>query len=153
MTDRPILRLPESQPTRRKTGSPARFPRPKGAGWRRQGERFRQEFERLDAALARDDATLELRRDPYGIAPERALVFVTAVPIGDFARAARLVGFEILSEIELGGAYELPDDLITENPGNVSPTLYATMPAFKSATSSVPRRSSPSPVLRSAQGM
>ena len=128
MTDRPILRLPNSRPASRKTGTPARFPRPRGAGRRRQGHRFRHEFERLEAALARDDAALELRRDPFGIAPERALVFVTAVPIGNFARAARLVGLEVLSEIELEEDYELPDDLIAEHSGAVSPTLYATMP-------------------------
>ena len=110
------------------TGAPARFPRPRGAGRRRQAQRFRQEFERLETALARDDAALELRRDPFGIAPERALVFVTAVQIGDFARAARLVGLEVLSEIELDEDYDLPDDLIDEHPGAVSPTLYTTMP-------------------------
>ena len=110
------------------TGAPARFPRPRGTGRRRQGERFRREFERLEGALARDDAALELRRDPFGIAPERALVFVTAVPIGDFARAAQLVGLEVLSEIELDDEYDLPDDLIADHPGAVSPTLYATMP-------------------------
>ena len=109
-------------------GPPARFPRPRGTGRRGQGERFRREFERLENALARDDAALELRRDPFGIAPERALVFVTAVPIGDFARAARLVGLEVLSEIELDDDYDLPDDLIAGHPGAVSPTLYATMP-------------------------
>ena len=128
MTDRPILRLPNSRPAWRKTGTPARFPRPRGAGRRRQGHRFRHEFERLEAALARDDAALELRRDPFGIAPERALVFVTAVPIGGFARAARLVGLEVLSEIELEEDYELPNGLIAEHSGAVSPTLYATMP-------------------------
>ena len=128
MTDRTILRLPNSRPARRMTGAPARFPRPKGAGSSRQGQRFRQVFERLELALARDDAAIELRRDPFGIAPERALVFVTAVSIGDFARAARLVGLEVLSEIELGEDYDLPNDLIAEHPGAVSPTLYATMP-------------------------
>ena len=128
MTDRPILRLPNSRPAGRMTGAPARFPRPRGAGRRRQGQRFRHEFERLDSALARDDAAHELRRDPFGIAPERALVFVTAVPIGDFARAARLVGLEVLSEIELEEDYDLPDDLIAEHRDAASPTLYATMP-------------------------
>lgn len=110
------------------TGAPARFPRPQGAGRRRQGERFRQEFDRLEAALARDNAALELRRDPFGIAPERALVFVTAVPIAGFARAARLVGLEVLSEIELEEDYDLPDDLVIEHRSAVSPTLYATIP-------------------------
>ena len=128
MTERSILRLPDSRPSRRMTGAPARFPRPRGAGHRHQGQRFRHEFERLEAALARDDATLELRRDPVGIAPERALVFVTAVPISHFPPAARLVGLEVLSEIELEEDYELPDDLIAENLGAVFPTLYTTMP-------------------------
>ena len=128
MTDRPILRLPDSRPTRRKKGPPDRRPRPRGAGRRRQGERFRQEFDRLEAALAREDAALELRRDPFGIAPERALVFVTAVAIADFARAARLVGLEVLFEIELEDDYDLPDDLIAEHAGALSPTLYATVP-------------------------
>ena len=128
MTDRPILRLPDSRPARRIPGGAARFPRPRGAGRRRQGERFRQEFDRLEATLAREDAALELRQDPFGIAPERALVFVTAVAIADFARAARLVGLEVLSEIELDDDYDLPDDLIAEHPGTVSPTLYATVP-------------------------
>ena len=128
MTDRPILRLPDSRPARRIPGAAARFPRPRGAGRRRQGERFRQEFDRIEDALARDDAALELRRDPFGIAPERALVFVTAVAIADFARAAQLVGLEVLSEIELEDDYDLPDDLIAEHPGAASPTLYATMP-------------------------
>ena len=128
MTDRPILRLPDSRPARRIRGGAARFPRPRGAGRRRQGERFRQEFDRIEAALARDDAALELRRDPVGIAPERALVFVTAVAIADFTRAAQLVGLEVLSEIELEDDYDLPADLIAEHPGAASPTLYATMP-------------------------
>lgn len=78
-------------------------------------------------ALAGDDAALELRCDPFGVAPERALVFVTAVSIGDLARAARLVGLEVLSEIELEEDYDLPNDLIAEHPGAVSPTLYATI--------------------------
>lgn len=134
MTDRPILRLPDSRPARRMTGAPARPPRPRGTGRRRQAERFRQEFERLEGALARDDAALELRRDPFGIAPERALVFVTAVPIGDFARAAQLVGLEVLSEIELDDGYDLPDDLIADHTGAVSPTLLAPSEALNVLT-------------------
>ncbi len=81
--------------------------------------------------LARDDAAFELRRDPFGVAPERALVFVTAVSISDFARAARSVGFEVLLEIELDDDYDLPDGLIDDHPDTISPTLYATMPTQK----------------------
>ncbi|MCY4459226.1 MAG: hypothetical protein OXC26_02320 [Albidovulum sp.] len=128
MTNRPILRLFDSRPARRKKGAPAKFPRPQGTGHYQQCRRFRHEFERLEAAFVRNDAAFELRQDPFGIAPERALEFVTAVPIGDFGRAARLVGLEVLSEIELVEDYELPDDLIAEHPDTASPTLYATMP-------------------------
>ena len=128
MANRPILRLPDSRSTHRKTGSPDRSPKPRGPGFHQQGERFRPEFERLESILAHGNATVELRQDPFGIAPERALVFVTAVPINDFARATQLVGLEILSEIALATDHELPDDLIVEHPDAVSPTLYATMP-------------------------
>ena len=106
MANRPILRLLDSRPACRKKGTPANFPRPQGTGCRQQGQRFRHEFERLEAALVHDDVAFELRQDPFGIAPERALVFVTAVPIGNFGRAARLVGLEVFSEIELAEDYE-----------------------------------------------
>ena len=128
MTDRPILRLPNSRPARRLTGRPARVPQPRGAGHARQVQRFRREFARLEAAFAGDNATLELRSDPFGIAPERALVLVSAVRIGDFVRVARLVGLEVLSEVELDDGYDLPEGLIEERPEAASPTLYATMP-------------------------
>lgn len=131
MNERPILRLPDSRPTRRITGPPARFPRPRGVGRHQQGQRFRQQFERLETALAGADVTLILRQDPFGIAPERAIVFVTAVPIGNFVRAARLVDLEVLSEIGLGTDYPLPDDLIVADSGAVNPTLYATMPTLE----------------------
>ena len=83
---------------------------------------------------------------PLALHPERALVFITAVPIGDFGRAARLVGLEVLSEIELEEDYDLPDDLIAENASAVAPTLYTSMPtqdSFNRAASSlarIPRR-------------
>ena len=103
-------------------------PQPKGAGPRQQGQRFNYEFERLQAALASGDATVILRSDPFGIAPERALVFVTAVPIRDFARSARLVQLEIISEFDLEVDHQLPDDLIAEFKRPASPMLYTTMP-------------------------
>lgn len=84
--------------------------------------RFSEQFNRLETAL--------VRRDPFGIAPERALVFVTAVPINNFASAARRVNLEVLSEFELGEEYVLPDDLISQGQDQVNPTLYATMPTL-----------------------
>jgi len=128
MTDRPILRFLDSRPVSRRTQKAARFPQPQGVGHQRQGERFHDQFKRLEAALASENAALELRSDPYGIAPERALVFVTAIPIANFARAARLISLEVLSEIELEEDYNLPEDLIVEHQSAAPPTLYATMP-------------------------
>ena len=128
MTDRSILRLPDPRKTRRKRRQPAARPQPKGARRSQQSQQFNHEFERLQSALAREDAAIELRRDPFGIAPERALVFVTAVAISDFARAARQVNLEIFSEIELEDEYQFPDDRFNEIQSSASPTLYATMP-------------------------
>ena len=73
-----------------------------------------------------------LRRDPGGIAPERALVFVAAVPIANFVRAARLVGLEVLAELDLDEDYALDEELIVEHRDMVSQTLYATMPTRES---------------------
>jgi len=131
MTERPILRLPDAKSDQRQRGRPASFPRPQSAGRAVQSERFRHEFDRLEAAFASEHNVLELRQDPAGIAPERALVFVTVVPISDFVRVARLVGLEVIGEFELDNEYELPDGLIVENPNAVRPTLYATLPTLE----------------------
>ncbi len=90
------------------------------------------QFDRLEAALAEENPDAVLRRDPGGIAPERALVFVTAVPIANFVRAARLVGLEVLAELDLDEDYALDEELIVEHRDMVSPTLYATMPTRES---------------------
>lgn len=132
MADRPILRFPDPRPVRRLTGSPRRPPSPAGASHDQQANRFSQQFNRIEEAFALPDPEIELRRDPFGIAPERALVFVTKGPIDNFARAARRIGLEVLSESELGDDYELPDDLTTQNEDSVRPTLYATMPTLDS---------------------
>ncbi|MDE2645492.1 MAG: hypothetical protein OXI05_06620 [Bacteroidota bacterium] len=130
MTDRPILCLPNPRPVDRLRGSPSPPPRPRGADRDHQANRFRQQFNRLETALEGRDPRIELRRDPFGIAPERALVFVTKGPINNFARAAKRVNLEVLLEFELGVNYELPDDLISQDQVGVNPTLYATMPSL-----------------------
>ena len=128
MTERQILRLPNPRPAHRYVGTPSSIPRPRGRGAESQGARFRRQFARLEAALSREDPAIELRRDPFGIAPERALVFVTAAPISNFVRAAKRVGLEVLSETDLDETYPIADDLITQNEDAINPTLYATMP-------------------------
>ena len=104
------------------------MPRPGGGGRQGQGARFREEFDRLEGGLTGADADFVLRQDPAGIAPERALVFVTAVPIGSFIRAAQNIGLEVFSEVEIEEDYELPGDLLDQNAEFATPTLYATMP-------------------------
>lgn len=81
MTERPIIRLPNGRPAQRLKGRSSVPPMPRPEGRQAQGARFREQFDRLGQALAGEDATVILRQDPAGIAPERALVFVTAVPI------------------------------------------------------------------------
>ena len=109
-------------------GQQDRRARPRSRGAVAQGGRLGVQFDRLEAAFAEEDPEVILRRDPGGIAPERALVFVTAVPISDFVRAARLVGLEVLAELSLDDDYALDEELLVENREMASPTLYATMP-------------------------
>ena len=59
--------------------------------------RFQATFDRLSAALSGDDPLAALRQDPTGIAPERALVFVTAGSVSDFANVAQRAGLEVLN--------------------------------------------------------
>ena len=132
MADRPILRLASGYGAQRLAGRPDRRPRPRSQGSTAQGHRLGAKFDRLEAALAEEDPDVVLRRDPAGIAPERALVFVTAVPIADFVRTAGLVGLEVLAEFDLDKDYELDEGLIVEHREMASPTLYATMPTLES---------------------
>lgn len=69
----------------------------------RQTTRFSPKFDRLAEVLARDQAGLELRADPAGLAPERLLVFEVRRSITGFANAARRTGLELVDEEELEG--------------------------------------------------
>src|SRR5690606_8964017 len=68
-----------------------------------------------------------------GIAPERALVFVTAGSVSNFARVAREAGLEIFSEEELEAVEDYPEGF---QPGGdaarLARTLYATLPTVDS---------------------
>lgn len=130
MANRPILRLQEPRKGRRiKTRS----------GWAkstelepdrhvRQGQRFGAEIEKLERALATKHGFLQLRNDPTGIAPERALVFVAESTIGDLARAAEQVGIEILSETDVSADYAPPESYEYVEVDAADLTLYATIP-------------------------
>lgn len=131
MSNRPILRFPEPRGTTRRTGSPRNPPRPRSPGRERQSHRFQSTFDRLSQALESRDSSVLLRSDPTGIAPERALVFVTAGSVQNFARAASGIGLELFSELDLEALPEFPEGF--EPPGDekhLSRTLYATMPTL-----------------------
>ncbi|MBO6514878.1 MAG: hypothetical protein JJ974_13025, partial [Phycisphaerales bacterium] len=106
------------------------MPRPRRAagGHTVQAERFEREFSRLDQAFQGEDASVSLRADPAGIAPERAMVFVSAVPIANLIRVARDAGIEVLAEVDLEDDYALPDGMPIDGIEFANPTLYATMP-------------------------
>jgi hypothetical protein len=133
MVERPILRFPDPVNGVRPTGSPRTPPRPSGPSRARQGERFQATFDRLSAAFSGDDPFVALRQDPAGIAPERALVFVTAGSVANFAKVAREAGLEVFSEEELEAIEGYPEgfqpagDLTT-----LARTLYATIPTVES---------------------
>ena len=67
-----------------------------------------------------------------GSPPSALLVFVTAVPISNFVRAARLVGLEVLAELDPDDDYALDEELLAPHREMASPTLYATMPTRES---------------------
>ena len=128
MAERPILRLLNPRSAARQTGGPRNIPRPQGPSRRRQGIRFQPTFNRLAEALDTEDPTITLRQDPSGIAPERALVFITAGEIQNFSRAARSAGLEIIAEIDMEEVRELPQGFQpAAGRAELSPTLYATI--------------------------
>lgn len=133
MVDRPILRFPDPEPGKRVKGEGGAPPPPKGPGKTRQGQRFQATFDSLERALATDNPEFSLREDPSGIAPERALVFITAGNVQNFVRAAEAVGLEVFAESKIEELEEAPEGF--QPPGNSTSlprTLYATMPTLDS---------------------
>ena len=133
MADRPILRFPDPANAERHKSGPRKPPRPRGPGQQIQHRRFQSTFDRLADALNEPDPAFILRQDPTGIAPERALVFITAGRIQNFARAARRAGLEVFAESDLEAVEDFPDGFVLA-PGRstMSRTLYATMPTLES---------------------
>ena len=132
MTDRPILRFPDPTPSIRRTGAPRNPPQPGGPGRNSQGRRFQGIFNSLSGALETDNPDVVLRSDPAGIAPERALVFVTGGSVQDFARVASDIGLEVFTETELESIEDFPEGFTP--PGadtTLSRTLYATIPTLE----------------------
>ena len=131
MVQRPIVKLVDPSKHTRPTGSPRAIPQPRGGSVSYQKERFQPTFERLERALESDNTVVELRSDPQGIAPERALVFVTATTIQNFRSAAQRIGLVVVSESEHD--LDIPDEFesAAEN-GKFDSVLYTTMPTLES---------------------
>lgn len=104
MVKRPLLRLPTPTSQQRTKGVPANDPNaglPKLSA-QRQNERLGPKFERLRNLIDQSNATLLLKGDPDGIAPERALVFEVAGSLQDFySQAQRLPGLAFLFDEEV----------------------------------------------------
>ncbi|MDF1600954.1 S8 family serine peptidase [Mesorhizobium sp. YIM 152430] len=87
----------------------------------------------MSAAFASDDPLVALRQDPAGIAPERALVFVTAGSVANFAKVAREAGLEVFSEEELETLEDYPEGFQPAgDAASLARTLYATIPTIES---------------------
>ena len=133
MTERPILRLPDPRAAPRKTGTPDRSPKPRGPNSGQQGHRLSHKMQRISDALETDDPAIQLRQDPAGIAPERALVFETATDIQDFVKVATAAGIEVLAAVDLDETEDFPEGF---SPGGkkttIMPVLYATIPTLES---------------------
>ena len=133
MPARPILRLIEPVVAERRRGGRRNIPRPCGPGRQAQGVRFQSTFDRLADAVNSDQPAVELRSDPSGIAPERALVFVVAGQVQGFAKVAAEAGLELISEVDLDATEDLPEGFQpAQGSSEFTPELYATMPTIES---------------------
>ena len=111
MAERPLLQIPQATRNERIKKAPAVDPNAKISrpGFQGQGGRLGPRFDRLREVAAQPAAraTMLLRADPDGIAPERAIVFEVAGSLGDFySQAGRIQGLEFLLEDDV----ELPPD-------------------------------------------
>lgn len=116
MARRPILRFPDPVNSERRLGTQGFPPGPSGPNRQTQGQRFQATFDRLEAAFNELDPEFALRQDPSGIAPDRALVFITAGSVQKFARVAQDIGLEVFAESELEEIDDFPDGF--EPPGD-----------------------------------
>ena len=101
MAEFPLLPIPapgiDQRPAGPRGGSNLRLPT-----LRRQGQRFQPTFQRLRDVFDNDRDPLTLRRDPAGIAPERALVLEIAGSVDTFYQAIGCIpGLEYLGDEEM----------------------------------------------------
>jgi hypothetical protein len=144
VAERPLLQIPEATRNERDKRAPtpvdpnAKIAKP---GFGRQAQRLGPRFDRLRnvAAQAAAQASMTLRADPDGIAPERALVFEVVGSVGDFySQVGRIQGLEFLLEDD---AVIEPDDdfhVVQNNKGKeirsekpVGGRLYMAMPDMR----------------------
>lgn len=139
----PFLKLPTPTKVQPPKGRQQYRAKPTKLSADRQGQRLGRKFGQLDRALS-NGGGLELREDPYGIAPERALVFEVAQPFPKILNAIRKIpDLELLLEDEL--EFEADDDFkciqvsknkagekVKEEKSSWEGSLYLMMPSEKS---------------------
>ena len=127
---RPLLRLSNPTNSTSRKGKKANFPTRKGPGYDAQRQKFQSTFDSLEKTLERNAAGLTSHTD--GLSPERALVFVVAGPIGDFAKKAeKILLLEVLQETILTDMVSFPEGFDVDV-DRYSGTLYTTMPTYNS---------------------
>lgn len=99
MTERPLIAIKREEDVDRQ-GKRKPFPPPARPAQDKQVGKFSPKFERLGEILSRPNASLELRDDPTGIAPDRALVFEVVSSMTDFAQLAKSAGLEFLGSFD-----------------------------------------------------
>jgi len=129
--NRSILKFPNPETSTRPKKRPYAPPRPRIPGFSAQSQRFEGVFSRISEALKGNDPLATLRKDPSGIAPERALVFITAGSIQGFAKVASKIGLDVFVEDELDAPADFPYGFKPPNNGtSFRRFLYATMPTI-----------------------
>ncbi|TIH12449.1 hypothetical protein D0S45_17990 [Marinifilum sp. JC120] len=135
MTEKPLLWMTREENIQRPKRKPIFRPvnRPEH---QRQLNKFSPKFSRLGSVLSKPNARLELKDDPTGIAPDRALVFEVVGLLSDFAKTAKSAGLEFLGSFE--EEYDPDEDFYytsqktgAKEDKSVSGVVYLAMPDLK----------------------
>ena len=131
MAERPLLKLPDPEPSDPKPGR-GRGPQIEFPTRKRQAERLEKRFLQLGQLVDDPDHIIHLMSDPDTLAPERAIVFELAGSLPEFHRKAAQIGLEFLVDDE----YDFdPDDDFHEKDKPkkiVHGCIYLAMPNFDS---------------------
>jgi hypothetical protein len=105
LPEMPLLFFPQPKSSFIPKKKPIPIPSAKHPTVERQYARIGTQFDRLNTAF--ETERVDISGTATGVIPEATLVIYTRGSNADFARACRIVGFELLGEID---EYELPED-------------------------------------------